>query len=554
MQRHISAVGLLFMSMSAIIGSGWLFAEAYAWTFAGSAAMASWIIGAVLVTLVAFTFAELCTMIPLVGSSTRIPPVTHWTMTSYLFAWITWISSLIYAPTEVQATIQYLSIHVPSLAASADGTLSVPGYAVAFCALLVFSVFNVFSLRWLVNANSFLTVIKVILPVVLSVLILQQFYSSFQEIVRPRGAAFAPNGIHGILSAISIGGIVFAFNGFKLAAEMAGDCRNPKVALPIAIIGSILICLLVYLLLQVAYLSTLSAQADDGVSRLGPFAALAKEHHLTTMVPIIYAGAIVAPLAAGLMYFSSASKSLYGMSQNGYLPRFFGTLNAHGNPVSAIVITFLAGSLVFVCFRGWDTMAAIITVLFALSYVVGPICLGAMRDKLPGMHRPFRLRCSTLWSVFAFYACAMMFFWCGWVTIVKADMILAAGVVCLLLYKFATRRQRRIRLDVKPSLWLWCFLFGVTLTSYLCTYGEGFESIEESGSMIVLFLLSVVCYFLAVRYSLPAAEMSERVAAALQEAGGDGAAGERASGERRSVGPDDPEASRRLRTAEGGRR
>ena len=85
MQRHISVVGLLFMSMSAIIGSGWLFAEDYAFSFAGSASMASWVIGAALIMIVAFTFAEICTMVPVVGSSSRIPHFTHGTLTSYIF-------------------------------------------------------------------------------------------------------------------------------------------------------------------------------------------------------------------------------------------------------------------------------------------------------------------------------------------------------------------------------------------------------------------------------------------------------------------------------------
>ena len=324
MKRDISMLGLLFMSMSAIIGSGWLFASSYANTLAGPSSLLAWCVGGILVIIIAFVFAEICTMIPVVGASSRIPHYTHGTLTSYAFAWIIWLSYLFYAPTEVQATIQYLSVIYPSLTVSESGALSIYGYMLAVGSLFLFSVINVYSVRWLVRANTILTFIKIIIPVFISIIILSYFFSSVTEIVHPGGHKFAAHGVHGIMMAVSVGGIIFAFNGFKLAAEMAGECKNPKVALPVAIIGSIVICLFIYLLLQTSFLAAIAAGTDLSDSHLGPFASLAKAKKLNMIIPFIYAGAIIAPIAAGLMYFSSAAKSLYGMSKNGYLPDFLG--------------------------------------------------------------------------------------------------------------------------------------------------------------------------------------------------------------------------------------
>ncbi|HJO92950.1 MAG TPA: APC family permease [Victivallales bacterium] len=516
MKRNISIIGLLFMSMSAIIGSGWLFAASYADTLAGSASLVSWVVGGILVIIIAFVFAEVCTIVPVIGSSSRIPHFTHGTLTSYAFAWITWLSYLIYAPTEVQATIQYLSVKYPSLTVSGAGALSTQGYLLAAAILLLFSIINVYSIRWLVRANSILTVIKVIIPVFVSIVILCYFFTSFGQIMHPAGAPFSTHGLHGILTAISVVGIIFAFNGFKLAAEMAGDCKNPKVALPIAIIGSVVICLFIYLLLQTAFLSATGPGSNLANSHLGPFASLAKDHNLKMLVPFIYAGAIIAPIAAGLMYFSSASKSLYGMSKNGYLPGIFGKINAHDNPVYSIFITFIVGLLIFLFFKGWDTMASIITVLFALTYVVGTISMSTLRVKLPKIRRPFRLVFGHLWSIVAFFACTLMFYWCGWDIVYKADIIIAIGMVCLFLYKFYKRKTVHIELNFKQSIWLWIYLVGASVISYLSTFG-GINVLSNALGSILLFILCVITLLLAMFVTRKPEEIQESIAEAMRE-------------------------------------
>jgi len=155
MKRNISIVGLLFMSMSAIIGSGWLFATSYADTLAGPAALIAWVIGAALVVIIAFVFAEICTIVPVIGSSSRIPHFTHGTLTSYVFACITWLSYLMYAPTEAQATIQYLSVKFPSLTISSSGALSLHGYILIIIILFFFSVINFYSIKWLIKINNY---------------------------------------------------------------------------------------------------------------------------------------------------------------------------------------------------------------------------------------------------------------------------------------------------------------------------------------------------------------------------------------------------------------
>ena len=248
MKRSISTFGLLLTSVSAIIGSGWLFSAYYTASIAGPAAILSWVIGGVSLVIVAFVFAEICGMLPVTASSTRIPQYTHGTIVSFMFAWMIWLSYLALMAAEVQAVIQYSSFYLHGLVKPTGG-LTHHGYWAAFVLMFAVSLINTYSLRWLIRCNSFLTLVKVAIPIVLVSFILWHF-ATFTHILHPGNSSFMPMGIKGVLGAISSGGIVFAFNGFKQAAEMAGDAKNPGRSVPMAIVGSVLVCLILFLLIQ----------------------------------------------------------------------------------------------------------------------------------------------------------------------------------------------------------------------------------------------------------------------------------------------------------------
>ncbi|MDE4990406.1 amino acid permease, partial [Francisella tularensis subsp. holarctica] len=67
-----------------------------------------------------------------------------------------------------------------------------------------------------------------------------------------------PCGFIGVLADVSVGGIAYAFTGFKTIVELAGSTKNPKKSIPVATVGAVLICLIIYLFLQSAYLLEIS--------------------------------------------------------------------------------------------------------------------------------------------------------------------------------------------------------------------------------------------------------------------------------------------------------
>ena len=392
------------------------------------------------------------------------------------------------------------------------------GFAVATGLLLIVSIINVYSLRWLFKLNNFLTILKLIIPVVISLILLYYFFS-FDHVVHPAKTEFAPFGINGILAAISSGGIVFAFNGFKVAAEMAGEAQKPKVTVPLAIVGSVVICLVVYLLLQVAFLSAIPSDVlshgwthmsiDD---QFGPFATITKLNNLNPLLILIFIGAIIGPFAAALMYVSSSARSLFGMSSNDYLPSILKRVSPEGNPVYAIVLNFFLGLLFFAPLPGWNSMASFLTSLMALTYVIAPISLFTLRKHLPEYNRPFKLVFGKVWSLAAFYACTLMVYWSGWNIVSKAGFVVIAGLVILLLYTFFKKDKRKTQWNFRQSIWLWVYFIGISFISYAGDYGEGARHWLNSNEVLVsALLLCFICLQVACKTSLKKEEIKSRI-------------------------------------------
>ena len=516
MRRSISSFALLFASVSAILGSGWLFTNYYAAQMAGPAAILAWIIGGLGILVVAFVFAELCSMLPITGSSTRIPQFTHGTLACFLFSWVIWLSYASLVPTEVQAVMQYLSYYFPLLL-KANGGLSGSGYIWAAVLMLLISVLNIFSLRWLLRCNNFLTVLKIIIPVLLSGVIIFHFFSP-DKVLHPGHSEFMPFGWHGVLAAVSTGGIVFAFNGFKQACEMAGEAKQPSRALPFAIIGSVVGCLLVYLLLETSLLTSLTSQnLADGWKHIAlpgensPFAAILKQNKLSGWLPLLYVGAVVGPLAAALMYAGSASRSMYGMSKNKHISKIFHYLTPDGNPVYAICANFVFGMCLFAPLPGWEKMITFLTSLMAVTYSIGPVCLIALREQLPDLKRPFKLPFGRLWATIAFFICAQMTYWGGWNILSKVSIALIIGICVLFTHRWMMPAKERFPLNWRSSIWVWPYFTGMTLISYLGNFGGGLGVIPFGWDFAVIALFCIGIIELAARFKLPARETAKYI-------------------------------------------
>ena len=117
-QRTIGPFGLLFAGIGSVIGSGWLFGPLYASQVAGPASVVSWIIGGILMVVIALTFAELGSAFPVAGGMIQFAQYSHGPLVSFMIGWMVWVSSIAVAPVETLGIIQYLANYIPGLVIS----------------------------------------------------------------------------------------------------------------------------------------------------------------------------------------------------------------------------------------------------------------------------------------------------------------------------------------------------------------------------------------------------------------------------------------------------
>jgi amino acid transporter len=517
LKRAVGPVGLLFASLGGIIGSGWLFGALYAAQAAGPAALVSWIIGGIAVLLIALVYAELGAMFPVAGGIARYPHYSHGSLASFVTGWIAWIAYVTVAPIEVEATLQYATNYIPQLTHSVSGTvvLTPIGYVVAAVLLLIFSAINLIGVRSLSLTNSTITWWKLVIPTLtFLVLLLVGFHSSNLS----AAGGFMPLGWSGVLSAVSTSGIIFSYLGFRQAVELAGETINPQRNVPLAVVGSVLIGIVVYFFLQLAFLGALRPQdLAHGWSKIsftgsfGPFAGLASALGLSWLAFLLYIDAIVSPAGTGLIYAGSTARLTYALAKNGYISRFFAALNQAKVPVWGIWSTFIVGLLVFLPFPGWQTLVGFISSATVLSYGAGPVSFLALRRQLPDQERPYQLGWGGLWASIAFIIANFIVLWTGWETDEKLFLAILVGLVIFAI-SYLAMPEPKPNLNFRSSIWLWPYLVGLALISYLGPKSFGGTGLFHLGaSFPIVIIFSLVILWLATEFRLDPEEVKTYV-------------------------------------------
>ena len=519
LHRRFSPINMLFLSINGIIGSAWLFAPLYSAKIAGAAAIISWLLGGFATIIIALTFAELSTLLPIAGGTTRFAQLTQGVATGFIISWVSWISCVTMPPIEVQAVLQYTSTYYPPLIHLVNSTPVLSNIGLFFATLLMFGlcVLNIASFKGFIRFNFFIFAFKFIVIVLTVVMLIKtQFH-----LPNFSGLSFKENAQswEAILSAVATGGIAFAFTGFKHGVELAGETKNPQLGIPLAIIGSVVICLFLYLGLQIAFIGALNQNSlAQGWSHLnfsndvGPFAGIALMLGLFWLVKLLLVDAAVSPLGAGLIYVTSTSRIIYAMSKNGYLPVFLSRLSKNHFPVAAILFNFCVGMFLFLPLPGWQNMVSFLVSAVVISYAMGPIALVSLRKQLPDLHRSFRLPCSTALSLCAFYFCNLISYWTGWDTIWKLMIAIAVGLFIFVLAYYRKRKNFENGFHFKALFWLVPYLTGLFVISYLGSYGGGKNILTFGWDFLVIALFSAVIFCLAIYFRLNTSAVEQQFA------------------------------------------
>lgn len=534
LKRHIGMVGLLFTAVGSVIGSGWLFGALLAAQQAGPASIVSWALGAVMILFIGLTYAELGTMFPVSGGVVRMPDYAFGSFASYTTGWITYFSVASVAAIEVEGALQYATKHFPWLEHLHNGvpTLTTAGFFVACAMLGLFNVLNLLGIRWFARINNVAVWWKLGMILLVIACFIVATLNTAGPFADPAHGGFAPLGWHGVFSAIATAGIVFSFLGFRQGVELAGETDNPQRNVPIAVIGSVLLCGLIYVALEFAFIRTLSDTAlADGWQHIGtsfgaggghipmafdPLAAVAATLGMGWLATLLYIDAFLSPADTGLIYSTVTARTSYAMARNGNAPPWFGKVNRHGVPWTGLISGFLVGAVFFLPFPGWKQLVGFVTSATVLSFGAGPLVMMALRRELPDYKRPFRLGGGWTIPYLAFLSSNLIVFWSGWDVVWKLMLLVLAGFVALAFQEWRWGKQTP-RLDLRAGFWVVPWLAGLALISWLGRYPElvkhagnlGWLDIEAGAAVIAVF--SAVIMWLAHHFRLRAPEVRRHI-------------------------------------------
>ncbi|WP_030272169.1 APC family permease [Streptomyces sp. NRRL B-24484] len=518
LRREVGLIGLLWASVGSIIGSGWLYGAKNAVMVAGPAALVSWGIGAVAIVLLAFVHAELGGLFPVAGGTARYPHYAFGGLAGMSFGWFSWLQAATVAPIEVEAMIGYAGHWDFAKGFLKDnGTLTVSGFVVAVALMGVFVAVNFLGVRVLAHTNSVATWLKIAVPLAtILVLAVTNFHGG-----NFTSHGFAPFGIKGVLAAISTSGIIFALLGFEQAIQLAGESKNPKRDIPRAVLGSVAIGTLIYVLLQVVFIAALPGTAFakgwenldfPGIS--GPFAGLATLVGLGWLAWVLYFDAIVSPGGTGLIYTTSTSRISYGLSKNGYAPQLFEKVDKRGVPWFGLIISFITGVICFLPFPSWQELVGFITSASVLMYAGAPLAFGALRRRLPDRERSYRLPFGEVIAPLSFIVASLIIYWTGWHTLARLGIAIVLGYVLLGSYAaYAVRKglPNAPRLDWRPAQWLPAYLVGLGLISWQGGFGDGTGTIPMWWDMLLVSAFALGIYHWAIRVALPSDAIDQNI-------------------------------------------
>ncbi|BDQ12029.1 amino acid permease [Sediminibacterium sp. TEGAF015] len=466
LQRTLGAGNLIALGIGAIIGAG-LFVRtaAAAGQSAGPAVTISFVIAAIGCAFAGLCYAEFAAMIPIAGSAYAYSYVTLGELVAWIIGWALIMEYALGAATVSIAWSEYLNkllgggipyewCHSPfeSFTDSAgvlhQGMINAPALMILFLITLLL----IKGTQESAIVNAVIVFIKVGI-VLLFIAIGWQFIKpeNHTPYMIPEGTAavvdsagkviadyspFNKHGWGGVLGGAAV--VFFAFIGFDAVSTAAQEAKNPKRDMPIGILGSLVVCTILYILF---------GHVLTGVANWKEFVDPEKGREASVAYAISaymtgygwLAQAVTIAILAGfssviLVMLMGQSRIFYSMSNDGLIPKAFGDLHPkYRTPYKANIILFVFVGL-FAAFVPGHVAGDLTSFGTLFAFVL--VCIGVwvLRVKSPELDRPFKTPMVPLVSILGVIVCTSMIFVLDATTLKVAFGWMALGLIVYFVY------------------------------------------------------------------------------------------------------------------------
>ena len=440
---------LMAMGVGSIVGTGILTLIGTGVDRAGPAILISFIVAGVICGFAALAYAEMSTMMPAAGSAYAysyaslgelIAWVVGWSLileyslvvSTVAVGWSGYASPLLMAKLHFPA---YLT-HGPVLGGiSCEGKFQQASFGINVPAIAIIAIVTALLVRGThesARVNTALVLLKMVTLSLFVAFALPHFNAANLHPFAPfgYGSTSGACGVkRGAMGAAAI--IFFSFYGFDAISTAAEEAKKPERDLSIGIVGSMLICTVIYILVATAAVGALPyVKFANSAETL---ALILRELGRPGVAQIVAVAAVIALPTVILGFLYGQSRIFLGMARDGFLPPRLAAISGRGTPtritiLTAIVVSILAGILPI------DQIAALANAGTLIAFIAVGASLMVMRRRRPDIPRPFRTPAVWLVGPGAILGCLYLFTSLPAKTIEWCLLWNAIGLVIYVLY------------------------------------------------------------------------------------------------------------------------
>lgn len=269
--------------------------------------------------------------------------------------------------------------------------------------------------------------------IILSFVVVGAFY------VQPENwTPFAPNGVEGIFTGAFV--IFFAYVGFDAISTAAEETKNPQRDLPIAILGTLGICTLLYICVALVLTGVIPLGSIDTQAPLAHAMRFLNIHWYAGLISI---GALCALTTVLLIYQLGTARILFAMSRDHFLPKSWNAI--HKKFKTPHVMTWIAGAIVIICglFMDLNISAELCNFGTFTSFIIICIAVLILRKTEPDRERPFKVPFCPWFPIFGIISCLGLMY-CKFSAKATSALYfiiwLAVGILIYALYSYREKR------------------------------------------------------------------------------------------------------------------
>lgn len=412
LKRVLTRWGLTSLGIGAIIGGGiFTLTGIAAHDYAGPALALSFVIAGIGCLFASLCYAEFASVLPVEGSAYAYAYGTVGELFAWFIGWNLILEYMMGATTVAVAWSGYFVkfLHLFHLdfpiwlcndfatatEKCAEQGLAAPRFAFNLPAFLITWLVTYILIKGIKEAaktNNIIVIIKV--AVVLFVIIVGAFYvdtANWHPFIPAEkttlidGVEKVSFGFGGVLTAATI--VFFAYIGFDAVSTQAGEAINPKKDVPFAIIASLVICTILYILVSLVLTGMVRY---DQLDKSAPVASAFSENGINWAVFVITLAATAGLFSVMLVMMLGQTRIFLGMAKDGLLPNFFRTL--HPTFQTPYKSTILVGAIISVvaALTPISKVSEMCSMGTLLAFAMVCVAVMIMRVKKPELDRPYK--------------------------------------------------------------------------------------------------------------------------------------------------------------------